>query len=666
MQLKKIHVGTVSYAHDAMPEVSSYIRQGFGMGSAANPESASKGNAASGTRSRREIGSRVRDVVMALAICHNVTPTVSEEDGKSTTSYQASSPDEIAIVRWTENVGLRLAHRDRHSMTLESTHSGEVVGRIQILNLFPFTSEGKRMGIIIRFTQDHEDPEQPVWFFQKGADTVMSSIVASNDWLDEETANMAREGLRTLVVGRKKLSAQQYEAFTSEHRQASLALHGREQGTARVVKSHLESGLELLGVTGVEDKLQQDVKPSLELLRNAGIKIWMLTGDKVETARCVAVSSKLVSRGQYVHTIEKGESLTCASTHHHAPVPASLLTRPSTATNPTRALESLTLLRHNPHSALLIDGPSLTTLLASHPTAFIRTILPLPAVIASRCSPTQKADLALLLRAHTPRRARTAAIGDGGNDVSMIQAADIGLGIAGREGRQASLAADFSLRSFHHTTKLLLWHGRNSYKRSAKLAQFVMHRGLVISACQTVFSVASRFEPKALYRDWLLVGYATCYTMAPVFSLVLDTDIAPRLAHLYPELYKEMAAARSLSYRTFLAWVAVSLYQGVAVQLLAQALDGISALVLTELLMVCLSVTVWHPVMAVAVVGTALLYAASVPFLGAYFDLPFVASWGFAWRVAAVTAAAVGPVAVGRWVERLVRPPSWVKVRQGM
>ena len=323
MIMRKIHVGTVSYANEAMTEVASYIRQLYGVQSSSNADGNSSkapgGIAASATRSRREIGGRVRDVVLALALCHNVTPTNSrDEEGKLETTYQASSPDEIAIVRWTEEVGLRLAHRDRHSMALESSHTGETVVRVEILNLFPFTSDGKRMGIIIRIVtspdqkgiRGGETQEDTIWFFQKGADTVMSSIVATNDWLDEETANMAREGLRTLVVGRKKLSLGQYHAFTEAYKQASLELHGRDEGMARVVKEHLEQELDLVGVTGVEDKLQQDVKPSLELLRNAGIKIWMLTGDKVETARCIAVSSKLVARGQYVHVISKSRSHT--------------------------------------------------------------------------------------------------------------------------------------------------------------------------------------------------------------------------------------------------------------------------------------------------------------------------------------------------------------------
>ena len=110
----------------------------------------------------------------------------------------------------------------------------------------------------------------------------------------------------------------------------------------------------------------------------------------------------------------------------------------------------------------------------------------------------------------------------------------------GKEGKQASLAADFSVTQFSYLTKLLLWHGRNSYRRSAKLAQFVIHRGLIISVMQAVFSSIFYFAPIALYQGWLLVGYATAYTMAPVFSLVLDRDVSEDLALLYPELYKDL------------------------------------------------------------------------------------------------------------------------------
>jgi hypothetical protein len=123
-----------------------------------------------------------------------------------------------------------------------------------------------------------------------------------------------------------------------------------------------------------------------------------------------------------------------------------------------------------------------------------------------------------------------------------------GVGIVGKEGKQASLAADFSVTQFSYLTKLLLWHGRNSYRRSAKLAQFVIHRGLIISVMQAVFSSIFYFAPIALYQGWLMVGYATIYTMAPVFSLVLDRDLNEDLALSYPELYKELTKVRAFSF----------------------------------------------------------------------------------------------------------------------
>ena len=661
MELKKIHVGTVSYANEAMDEVASHVRHGFSVESPSlvTPSSSFQASmtAPSKTRTRREIGSRVRDLVLALALCHNVTPTTEDDNGQASTTYQASSPDEIAIVRWTESVGLRLIHRDRQSITLQSVETSQIVVRVLILQIFPFTSEGKRMGIIVRFLGDIDSPTSTlddgseIWFYQKGADTIMSSIVAANDWLDEETANMAREGFRTLVVGRRKLTYQQYQNFYERYREASLSLQNRDARMGRVVRDHLESNLELLGVTGVEDKLQKDVKPSLELLRNAGVKIWMLTGDKVETARCVAVSAKLVSRTQYIHTITRLSSDVPAST----------------------ALDALSILRSKPDTtALLIDGDSLSYFLSHHRWEFVSVAVLLPAVVACRCSPTQKADIAYLIRQFTKKR--VACIGDGGNDVSMIQAADVGVGIVGKEGRQASLAADFSIIAFHHITKLLVWHGRNSYKRSAKLAQFIIHRGLIISVCQTIYSIAAHYEPNALYRDWLLVGYATVYTMAPVFSLVLDTDVDEGLANLYPELYKELTNGQSLSYRTFFVWVAVSIYQGSIIQGLSQILVGsvdspqmvsvsFTVLVINELIMVACEIVTWHRIMVASLLGTMAIYIGSVPFLGDYFDLAYVWSWGFAWRVAAISAISLIPPYSVKILRRTLKPPSYRKVQ---
>ncbi len=514
MELKKLHMGTVSYSWDTMDELTTQLATAVGQlvdqqkedVDAANTSGAGKSiGAMLGGRSRRDMSSRVKDLAFALALCHNVTP-VFDEAGKIT--YQASSPDEVAIVRWTESVGLTLVARDRTSMSLRSDAHGTVF-KFSILEVFPFTSESKRMGIVIR-----DDNTGELAFYQKGADVVMTKIVADNDWLDEECGNMAREGLRTLVIGRKRLAAEAWIGFEKAFKAARVQTEGRNEAMAEVVAEHLENNLELLGLTGVEDKLQEGVKETLELLRNTGIKVWMLTGDKIETATCIAISCKLVARNQYIHQVAKLKTIEAAQ-------------------------DAIEFLRSKLDCCLVIDGESLQLLLDNFKLDFIALATQLSAVVACRCSPTQKADVARLIRDYTKKR--VCCIGDGGNDVSMIQAADVGLGIVGKEGKQASLAADFSILQFSYLTKLLVWHGRNSYKRSAKLAQFVIHRGLIISIIQAVFSAIFYFAPIALYQGWLMVGYATVYTMAPVFSLVLDRDVSEDLAVLYPELYRVSA-----------------------------------------------------------------------------------------------------------------------------
>ncbi|KAF5366799.1 hypothetical protein D9758_006435 [Tetrapyrgos nigripes] len=625
MEMRKLHMGTMSYGADSMDEVAHQLALAFGVsGEQTHTRGGSLSTGAQlAMRGRRDMSSRVRDVVLSLALCHNVTP-VTNDDG--TVTYQASSPDEVAIVTWTQSIGLTLVFRDRTRIDLRTPTS--TIISFEILEIFPFTSESKRMGIVVKDSQTHE-----IMFLQKGADVVMSRIVQRNDWLEEETANMAREGLRTLVVGRKRLSAALYGQFKTRYHEASVQLENRNEAIQSVVEEFLEHDLELSGLTGVEDKLQDEVKSTLELLRNAGIKIWMLTGDKVETARCIAISTKLVARNQYIHEMAKLKTS-------------------------DEVRDQLDFLQSKLDCCLVIDGESLQLCLNLFKNEFIEIATKLSAVVACRCSPTQKADVARLIRKHT--RKRVCCIGDGGNDVSMIQAADVGVGIVGKEGKQASLAADFSVTQFSHLTKLLLWHGRNSYRRSAKLAQFVIHRGLIISIMQAVFSAIFYFAPIALYQGWLMVGYATVYTMAPVFSLVLDRDVSEDLALLYPELYKELTKGRALSYKTFFQWLMISVYQGAAIMIMSLVLFeneflhivsiSFTALILNELIMVALEITTWHLYMIVAELVTLFFYVISIAFLPEYFDLSFVVTVGFAWKVAVIVAISALPL----WIIKLI------------
>lgn len=392
---------------------------------------------------RHPFSAKLKNAVESLALCHNVTPVL--ENGEL--SYQAASPDEVALVKWTETVGVKLAHRDLHTMTLDVQPSNgtTVPIQFQILHVFPFTSERKRMGIIVK-----EETSGEVTLYIKGADTVMSDMVQYNDWLDEECTNMAREGLRTLVFAKKILSRAELEAFDQAYHAAKMSITNRTQNMANVVKNMLERDLQLICLTGVEDRLQDQVTTSLELLRNAGIKIWMLTGDKLETAICIAKSSGLFSKSDHIHVF------------------GSVQTR-------TDAYNELDNLRNKTNIALVMPGSSLNICLQYYEEEVAELVCASTAVVCCRCSPEQKAQIVQLLRKYRAPL-RVAAIGDGGNDVSMIQAAHAGIGIDANEGKQASLAADFSITQFSHICRLLLVHGRFSYKRSCTLAQFIMHR----------------------------------------------------------------------------------------------------------------------------------------------------------------------------------------------
>uniref|UniRef100_A0A7N5K121 Phospholipid-transporting ATPase n=2 Tax=Ailuropoda melanoleuca TaxID=9646 RepID=A0A7N5K121_AILME len=593
MVFKRLHLGTVAYGLDSMDEVQSHIFSIYTQQSQDPP--AQKGPTLT-TKVRRTMSSRVHEAVKAIALCHNVTP-VYESNGvtdqaeaekqyeDSCRVYQASSPDEVALVQWTESVGLTLVGRDQSSMQLRTP--GDQILNFTILQIFPFTYESKRMGIIVR-----DESTGEITFYMKGADVVMAGIVQYNDWLEEECGNMAREGLRVLVVAKKSLAEEQYQDFEARYVQAKLSVHDRSLKVATVIES-LEMEMELLCLTGVEDQLQADVRPTLETLRNAGIKVWMLTGDKLETATCTAKNAHLVTRNQDIHVFRL-------------------------VTNRSEAHLELNAFRRKHDCALVISGDSLEVCLKYYEYEFMELACQCPAVVCCRCTPTQKAQIVRLLQERTGKL--TCAVGDGGNDVSMIQESDCGVGVEGK----------------------------------------------------AVFSSVFYFASVPLYQGFLIIGYSTIYTMFPVFSLVLDKDVKSEVAMLYPELYKDLLKGRPLSYKTFLIWVLISIYQGSTIMYGALLLFesefvhivaiSFTSLILTELLMVALTIQTWHWLMTVAELLSLACYIASLVFLHEFIDVYFIATLSFLWKVSVITLVSCLPLYVLKYLRRRFSPPSYSKL----
>ncbi|RXM35546.1 putative phospholipid-transporting ATPase IIB [Acipenser ruthenus] len=239
------------------------------------------------------------------------------------------------------------------------------------------------------------------------------------------------------------------------------------------------------------------------------------------------------------------------------------------------ALEGLVLNRGKAHlelnafrrkhdCAFFISGDSLEDYLKYYEHEFVELACQCPAVVCCRCSPTQKAQIVKLPQQHTGKR--TCAIGEHRylpySGVNLPDKSTSNINECPLGGIQINLKSNFLiLCTFKHIGRLLMVQGRNSYKRSAALGQFVMHRGLIISTMQAVFSSVFYFASVPLYQGFLMVGYTTIYTMFPVFSLVLDQDVKPETALLYPELYKDLTKGRSLLFKTFLIWFLISVYQ---------------------------------------------------------------------------------------------------------
>ena len=482
-------------------------------------------------RIRRNRNNVIRDAITALCVCHNVTPV--DEDGKR--ELQAASPDEVALVRLAESLGFYL--NERNSLKMHLKNAAEVSEHYDILAVFPFSSDTKRMGILVR----HVESKRLI-FYLKGAEVVMEEKVGetSRAFLREYCENLASSGLRTLVISQKFVTEEFYQDWVLRYEQANLSMENRDKKVRAVVED-LEQNMEFLCVTGVEDKLQFDVTDTIESLRNAGIQIWMLTGDKVETAKCITISTGLKSKTQKTFDIvgiKKSYDL-------------------------ERELRKFEILND---TVLVIDGTSLDEALkVENEELFFNIAKSAPAVVCCRCSPTQKSLIVRGMKKFTT--SITAAIGDGGNDVGMIQEAHLGIGIVGKEGKQASMAADFSILEFKVIKILILWHGRLSYTRSAVLSQFVIHRGLIISIIQVIFSLMFYYVSIPVYNGFLMLGYTTAFTSAPVFSIISDEECSLEKVLKFPVMYKNLQKGRNLNIKTFIYWLFKSVYQGAVIMI---------------------------------------------------------------------------------------------------
>lgn len=514
------------------------------------------------------ISSGSPDVVRFLtvmAICNTVIPVQSKTGA---ILYKAQSQDEDALVHAAAKLNMVLVCKNGNILELRFNTSAI---QYEVLETLEFTSDRKRMSVVVRDCQNGK-----ILLLSKGADEAILPYASPGQQtriFNEAVEQYSQLGLRTLCLAWRELKEDEYEEWSSMFREASSTLVDREWRIAEVCQ-RLERDLEVLGVTAIEDRLQDGVPETIYTLRKAGIHFWMLTGDKQNTAIQIALSCNFISpepKGQLLLIDGKTEEEVGRSLERV------LLTMRTTASEPKDV-------------AFVIDGWALEIALKHYWKAFTELAILSRTAICCRVTPSQKAQLVQILKSCDYR---TLAIGDGGNDVRMIQQADIGVGISGREGLQAARAADYSIGRFRFLKRLILVHGRYSYNRTAFLSQYSFYKSLLICFIQIFFSFISGVSGTSLFNSVSLMAYNVFYTSIPVLVSVLDKDLSEETVMQHPQILFYCQAGRILNPSTFAGWFGRSLFHAIVVFVISIHAYAFEKSEMEEVGMVALSGCIW-------------------------------------------------------------------------
>ncbi|CAM0958897.1 unnamed protein product [Alopecurus aequalis] len=489
-----------------------------------------------------------------LAVCHTCIPEVDEVSGK--VSYEAESPDEAAFVVAARELGFTFYQRTQAGVSLHELDplSGKMVDRFyKVLHVLEFNSARKRMSVIVK------DDEGKIFLFSKGADSIMFERLSSSETTySEETQQHINEyadaGLRTLVLAYRQLDEAEYAKFDRKFTAAKNSVSADRDELIEAAADSLERDLILLGATAVEDKLQKGVPECIDKLAQAGIKIWVLTGDKMETAVNIGYACSLLRQGmkQITITLDTPDIIALEKGGDRA-----ALTKASKDSVVHQINEGKKLINASASEsfALIVDGKSLTYALRDDTKAmFLDLATGCSSVICCRSSPKQKALVTRLVKAGTGKV--TLAIGDGANDVGMIQEADIGVGISGAEGMQAVMASDVSIAQFRFLERLLLVHGHWCYSRIASMVCFFFYKNIVFGVTLFLYECYTSFSGQTFYNDWSMSLYNVIFTSLPVIALgVFDQDVSARFCLKYPMLYQEGPQNLLFRWSRLLGWM---------------------------------------------------------------------------------------------------------------
>uniref|UniRef100_A0A8C1MZZ9 Phospholipid-transporting ATPase n=1 Tax=Cyprinus carpio TaxID=7962 RepID=A0A8C1MZZ9_CYPCA len=502
----------------------------------------------------------------ALCLCHTVQVKeagsevlVDQVDGidgllsqpEEERGFIASSPDEIALVKGAMKYGFTFLGLESKSMKIKNRQND--IEEYKLLHVLNFDPVRRRMSVIVQ-TKSGE-----TLLFCKGADSSIFPRVRPEevDRIRMHVERNATEGYRTLCVAYKQLSAEEYAMADTGLREARLALQDREE-KLMAMYNQVEMGMSLIGATAVEDRLQEEAAETMEALQGAGMKVWVLTGDKMETAKSTCYACRLFQRGTElleltVRTLEDENCVVYLMTSNLV----SFLSYRSWSTA-------------NQDYGFIIDGATLSLLMnpphdadaSQYKSLFLQICQNCTAVLCCRMAPLQKAQIVKMVK-NSQGSPITLSIGDGANDVSMILEAHVGIGIKGKEGRQAVRNSDYAIPKLKHLKKLLLAHGHLYYVRIAHLVQYFFYKNLCFILPQFLYQFFCGYSQQPLYDAAYLTMYNICFTSMPILAYsLLEQHISIEILLHNAALYREIANNAMLRWRPFLYWTVLGIFQG--------------------------------------------------------------------------------------------------------
>ncbi|KAM0796037.1 phospholipid-transporting ATPase [Usnea florida] len=530
MEFKQCSIGGIQYA-DEVPEDRRATDQ--------NPVGIYDFKKLAENRKSHSSRTAIHHFLALLSTCHTVIPERRDEN-PGEIKYQAASPDEGALVEGAVMLGYQFTARRPRSVTVSV--EGEEY-EYELLAVLEFNSTRKRMSTIFRC------PDGKVRCYCKGADTVILERLGKDNPITEVTLqhleDYATEGLRTLCLAMREIPEEELQQWLQVFDKANTTVSGSRSEELDKAAEIIEHDFVLLGATAIEDKLQDGVPDTIHTLQEAGIKIWVLTGDRQETAINIGMSCKLISEDMTILIINEDNSTATRTNIENK------LTAIRNQSAGGAELETL---------ALVVDGKSLTFALEKDiEKIFLELAIMCKAVICCRVSPLQKALVVKLVKRNL--KAILLAIGDGANDVSMIQAAHVGVGISGVEGLQAARSADVAIGQFRYLRKLLLVHGAWSYQRISKLILYSFYKNIALYMTQFWYSFQNAFSGEVIFESWTLSFYNVFFTVFPPFVIgIFDQFISARLLDRYPQLYQLGQKGVFFKMHSFWSWILNGFY----------------------------------------------------------------------------------------------------------